>query len=130
MVNPDRPDDAHRLDGATILLVEDEPLVGMEVESVLRDAGARDVTLCGSVTAALACADHDGFNIAILDVRLHDGMVIPVARRLAERGVPFLFYTGQTRTDPIFAEWPDSTIITKPARDQTILNAVETLLRP
>ena len=124
----ERADGAHRLDGAAILLVEDEPLVGMEIESVLRDAGARDVTLCGSVAAALACVDRDGFDLGILDVRLRDGAVTPVARRLAERGVRFLFYTGQTRTDPIFAEWPGSTVLTKPAREQTILRAVEDLL--
>jgi DNA-binding response OmpR family regulator len=126
----ERPDPGRPLDGAAILLVEDELLVGMEIESVLREAGAQDVMLCGSVATALAHADRDGFDMAILDVRLRDGVVTPVARRLTERDIPFLFYTGQTRADPILAEWPGSTVITKPAREKTILHAVEDLLRP
>jgi hypothetical protein len=33
--------------------------------------------------------------------------------------VPFAFYTGQTETDPIRAEWPRCAIVAKPASPLT-----------
>jgi DNA-binding response OmpR family regulator len=118
-----------RLAAARILLVEDELLVAMEIDAGLRDAGAREVTLCGSVKRALASLEQGQFDAAILDIRLGDGFVGPVARRLAERGIPFLFYTGQTMTDPILAEWPGMQVLTKPVRNETIVAALQRLLR-
>jgi hypothetical protein len=43
--------------------------------------------------------------------------------------VPFAFYTGQTETDPIRADWPHCEIVAKPASPQAIVTAVAGLLR-
>jgi len=37
------------------------------------------------------------------------------AVRLAEAGVPFLFYTGKLGTDELLAAWPGHKVVTKPA---------------
>ena len=63
-------------------------------------------------------------SVAILDVRLGREMVTPVARELAERGTPFLFYTGQANTDPIVAEWPSVKVLSKPTSRKALLAAV------
>lgn len=65
----------------------------------------------------------------MLDVRIGHDTIAPVARQLARRGTPFVFYTGQVGSDPAIAEWPGRTVITKPAPAKTIVSAVAGMLR-
>src|SRR5262249_10227528 len=51
------------------------------------------------------------------------------ARRLAERGVPFVFYTGQIDTDPAIAEWSDHACVHKPAPSGRLVEAVAVAAR-
>jgi DNA-binding response OmpR family regulator len=106
------------------LVVEDEVLLLMELELVLRDAGAEKVYLCHNVNDALACAKSQKLTLAILDVRLGRQSVAPVAHRLTDQGTPFMFYTGQMMTDPMFAAWPGCKILAKPAPSRIIVQAL------
>jgi len=47
-----------------------------------------------------------------------------VARQLASRGTPFIFYTGQVENDPDLAEWTGCRILSKPARASAIVAAI------
>jgi DNA-binding NtrC family response regulator len=119
------------LAGAHILLVEDDHLILMDLEAIVEDAGAAIVDTCTDVSAALALlARNAPIDAAVLDIRLRDESVAPVAHELGERRVPFVFYSGQNDADPIHEEWPGSKIIPKPAPAQAIVSAlVEALER-
>ena len=117
------------LAGAQLLIVEDDFLLLMDLEEVLLDAGA-DVQASRTIEDALRLAEKDGINAAILDVRIGTHSIVPVARKLADRGTPFLFYTGQLGNDPMMTEWPNCKTISKPALPQVIIKAVAELLRP
>jgi len=113
------------LAGVRVLVVEDERLILMELEAVLEDAGAIIVGTCTDVAAALAVANRASkIDAALLDIRLGHESIAPVAHALRERGVPFVFYSGQTETDPIHLEWPTVRIIQKPAPPWAIVSAV------
>ena len=114
------------LQGANVLIIEDDFLVALEVETVLQDEGANVLPICRTVKEALAVAGDPAalISVAILDVRLGREIVTPVARELAERGTPFLFYTGQANTDPIVAEWPVVKVLSKPTSRKALLAAV------
>jgi DNA-binding NtrC family response regulator len=114
------------LGGARVLVVEDEAILAMELESILCEAGAQAVTLCRTVEGALAALAKNGVAAAILDVRVGRE---PVARQLARRGTPFLFYTGQIGNDPALEQRPRCRVITKPAPAKVIVSAVRDLLR-
>ena len=101
---------APALHGARVLLVEDDILLLMELEAILREA--------------LAVTDRDGVAAAILDVRVGRETIAPVARQLASRGTPFIFYTGQVESDPDLAEWTGHRVLSKPARASAIVAAV------
>src|SRR5215471_4679628 len=122
-----RNNDAAQLAGAHVLVVEDELLLLLELKSMLRDAGAEEVYLCRNVNDALACAESTKLTLAILDIRLGQESVTPVAHRLTNDGTPFMFYTGQTLTDPLFAELRACKIVSKPARPQIIIQALADL---
>jgi DNA-binding NtrC family response regulator len=116
--------DGTGLGGARVLVVEDDFIISMELESTLLDAGAESVSVCRTVKDALLCSDGGGFSAAVLDVRLGRETVVPLARLLTALGIPFVFYTGQVDLDSVRVEWPQCRIISKPAQSGTIVRAV------
>lgn len=79
---------------ARILIVEDEILVAMLIEDVLTDLGHEVVGPAMRLEAALAAAEGEDFDFAILDINLAGKQSFPVADRLTERGIPFMFASG------------------------------------
>jgi CheY-like chemotaxis protein len=80
--------------GKRVLIVEDESLVAMLIESLLEDYECSIVGPCGTVEKALLAAKTERFDLALLDVNLRGQKVYPVAEALMERGIPFLFLSG------------------------------------
>lgn len=81
------------LDGVRVLLVEDESLVAMLGEDVLTEAGC-SVTVAMRLSDALHAVDQGELDVAILDVNLGNETSYPVAERLTQRDIPFVFATG------------------------------------
>ncbi|HXE24316.1 MAG TPA: response regulator [Roseiarcus sp.] len=110
-----------------VLVVEDDPLMAMDLEDTLADAGAVVVDLCRTLDEAMARANGDDFAVAVLDFGLGTDTASPVARRLVRRGVPFILYTGKSSGDPSLAEWA-CPIVQKPASPRELVSAVRTVL--
>jgi DNA-binding NtrC family response regulator len=119
---------AEALRGVRVMVVEDDVLLLMDLETILLGAGAEIAGLCRTVADALIAADNNGVAAAILDVRVGHETVAPVARHLASRGTPFVFYTGQVESDPELVEWTGRKILSKPARAGAIVSAVADLV--
>src|SRR5262249_3055405 len=124
MNGPSTSADLPVLRGARVLVVEDDALLLMELEAILLDAGAQVVTVCRTVEDGVAAAQQNGITAAVLDVRIGRATIAPVARQLASRGTPFVFYTGQVGNDPAIAEWRGHAIVEKPAQAKTNVSRV------
>jgi DNA-binding response OmpR family regulator len=111
-----------------VLVVEDEPLIALDVENQLRKAGAR-VIAAGYLDAALYMTEHPDLSAAVVDLRLGPDSAIPICRRLAHRNLPFVVYTGYS-ADAVEREWPSVPIIQKPATPDEITDALSHLFRP
>jgi DNA-binding response OmpR family regulator len=109
-------------------VVEDDTLILMELEDILHDAGAEIVGPCRSVREALPLAQANNVDAAILDFGLGSETAAPIAKCLAERGTPFLFYTGEVETGAKLGEWRQRKILQKPAQPRAIVAAVKSLL--
>ena len=94
-----------------LLLVEDEPELAALIQDGLRSAGYRTVA-AARVADALRLLESEAFDGAVLDINLGEELVFPVADRLAERGIPFLFASGGTAAIP--AEYRTRPFIAKP----------------
>ncbi|HEX4043726.1 MAG TPA: response regulator, partial [Xanthobacteraceae bacterium] len=111
-----------------VLVVEDDAILLMDLETILSEAGAEIVGSCRTVRDALAAIGKRPLSVAVLDVRIGGETIAPVVRQLGKHGTPFVFYTGQVGKDPALAEWSGSRIVAKPASGRTIVAAVaETL---
>jgi DNA-binding NtrC family response regulator len=84
------------LAGRHVLIVEDEPLIAMDLEMVLNEAGCASVSTATTLADAIAQIGTRRFDVAVLDVTLHGSKVYPAADALAEQAVPFLFMTGHS----------------------------------
>jgi DNA-binding response OmpR family regulator len=120
--------DHDRLSGVRVLVVEDDSLLAMDLEATLVEAGAVVVDLCQTLDQAMLRADTADFAVAVLDFGLGSETVSPLARRLVNRGVPFVLYTGKSRHEPSLAEWSDCSIVQKPASSRALVSAVRTAL--
>lgn len=109
-----------------ILLLEDEPIILMDLEFAVEDIGLRAVCAT-SVAEALALLDTThGLIAAVLDVSLARGQTcVPVARELERLGVPFLLHSGDLNRDDETVRRLGVRHISKPANaDQVIAVAV------
>jgi DNA-binding response OmpR family regulator len=112
------------LRGRSILVVENELLIAMDVVQALEEAGA-NATMTTTVRHAFILVEHDGLSAAIMDHGLADGDSTELCARLKERGIPYLSYSGY---DPVPGASPDAPHITKPANMDVLMSAMEALL--
>lgn len=77
-----------------VLVVEDEPLIGMDIEYAVEEMGHEVVGPIAELGDALALAANEAFGCAILDINIRGGHSYPVADILLERGLPVLLLSG------------------------------------
>lgn len=80
--------------GKRILLVEDEALVAMLLEDLVADLGAVVIGPEGQLDLAIALAETETLDAAILDINLGGKRSYGVADALRQRSIPFAFATG------------------------------------
>ena len=117
-----------RLTGTRILLVEDDSLVGLDLEQMLMGAGCEVVGALSSVAAVVACLGIDVVDGALLDVNLGREPVYPVADLLRQRGVPYVFLTGYG-SDILPDAHRDRPVILKPFEPRQVLMALALSMR-
>ncbi|UWQ21143.1 response regulator [Jannaschia sp. W003] len=114
------------LEGRRILVVEDEFLIALSLRSQFESLGAH-VAVAASVAEGLAQAD-DAHDAAVLDVRLPDGDVFPVAEALARRGVPLVFHSGHADGNELERSFPGAMALSKPACQVALAASVRAVI--
>jgi DNA-binding response OmpR family regulator len=112
------------LTGRSILVVEDEPLIAIDIANAFTQVGAR-VLAVRSLRDALAAVEDDTLSAAILDHALGDGDSSQLCTRLKERNIPFVLHSGYSQLDGACG---DGVQVGKPASPQVLVSAVEELL--
>ncbi|QYC11202.1 response regulator [Brevundimonas nasdae] len=112
------------LNGRRVLVVEDESLVAMLLETILEDMGCTPVGPASNIDDGEAMArDTVDLDAALLDVNVAGRQVFPVAAALKERGVPFVFSTGYGEGG-LPDEWRGVTTIQKPFTEAAVRDAL------
>ncbi len=114
---------------ASILVVEDEPLVAIELAALLRAAGWDVAGPAGTLTKAIELARSALCDCALLDINLKGERIDDVAAILAERGIPFVFATGYGRESLPAAFRNNAVIIPKPFNNRAVVQTIRNLLR-
>ena len=90
----------HDLENKRILILEDDPLLALDLEDFLTELGAKVVGPVSSVEQALQAIDAD-IDGAVLDLNLRGVYSYPVIEALVKAGTPLVVCSG-------YAELPDT----------------------
>ena len=123
-MNPE-PISKFSLAGVSALIVEDENLVAMDVESLLREFGAARVWSTGALAQARRIlSENADISIVLLDLKLQDGCGEGLLAELALAGVPVIVTTGYSGFASALAP-----VIYKPYSTECLLEAILDKLR-
>jgi DNA-binding response OmpR family regulator len=110
-----------------VLVVEDEPLIGLDVEATLRAVGCRVFGPVATVAASIRAVQSHSLDAAVLDINLGKELSFPIADALTCANVPFLFLTAMDRAvlpDP----YRDKILVQKPFLPWALVKAVARIL--
>ncbi len=112
-----------------ILVVEDEVLIALLIESMLEQMGFEVGARASHLAEALAIIENDaeGFDAATLDIDLGGEHADAIAEALDLRRIPFVVTTGYT--DPlVLARFAGRPLISKPLVAEDLEHALKTIL--
>ncbi|GAB4065711.1 GAF domain-containing protein [Ancylobacter sonchi] len=112
---------------ASVLLVEDQMIIAMDVEFMMGEAGISRITTAASAADALRKLSDYTPDIAVLDVNLGSGTSASVAEELNRRGVPFVFATGYGDRSMIPADSGHVRVLAKPYDRDVLIAALREL---
>jgi CheY-like chemotaxis protein len=112
------------LQGRRVLVIEDESLVAMLLETILEDMGCVVIGPESNIDDGLIAATSEAsLDAALLDVNVAGREVFPVAEALRARGVPFIFSTGYGEAG-LPEHWRGHPTIQKPFTEGAIRDAL------
>jgi len=113
----------------TVLIVEDEYLIAMDLQFLLEARGWRVIGPVATVQGALALLEDEEPAVALLDVNLGNELVTPVAQALKARNVPFAVASAHDKPErfggEVLAGAPNAG---KPTDERRLLAALASLL--
>jgi PAS domain S-box-containing protein len=115
------------IEGKRILVVDDEPLLLMDLEETLTNSGCIVVGPASTLPQAKVLVGEAKFDAALLDVNLGGQRVDDLAAALTQKNIPFAFVTGygSEGLPPSFRHAP---LIGKPFSQQQLLEVVRQLV--
>src|SRR5215471_13449254 len=115
------------LNGARILVIEDEFLIATVAEDVLRDAGAGEIVVALTLQQAHdALAQPLPFDAAVIDIQLAEGSDtgLALAEIALKRLIPILFLTGYESDLALPEPFSTARLLTKPCAPRALVEAV------
>jgi len=109
-----------------LLLVEDEPLVGILTQNILVEMGFVVTDACRTLPEAMAMARSGRFDGAVLDMNLNGTPVYPLAELLTAEGVPFVFVTGYS-SDAVDKRFRAVPVVQKPIDENALAEVLTSL---
>ena len=113
------------LTGRSILVVEDEPLIAIDIANAFTQAGARVLTV-RSLRDALTAVEDGALSAAVLDHALGDGDSSQLCARLKQRNIPYVLHSGYGIFDGAYG---DAVQVPKPANPDVLVTTVLALLQ-
>jgi DNA-binding NtrC family response regulator len=108
------------LAGRCVLIVEDEPLVALDIIQAFEAAGAQ-VKAARTLAEAKCFVERDGLSAAVLDFGLGDGDADWLCGRLTQRNIPFVLHSGYGHVGEACRS---GIVIPKPANPTTLVGAL------
>jgi DNA-binding NtrC family response regulator len=109
---------------APILIAEDNLYIALDLSIAVEEMDGRVVGPASTVAEALSLLAQHDIAAAIVDCQLTDHDATPLARQLAERGVPFVIHTTTAVPAMIGKFHPDVPVLMKPLKASAVLTCL------
>ena len=106
-----------------IFIAEDEILVAMAIEDMVRELGHIVTAVATRLDQAITLAASGEIDFAILDLNLAGSLSFPVADVLRQRNIPFLFATGYG-SEGMTENYRNEFVLVKPYGIQGLRSAI------
>ena len=113
--------------GKRVLVVEDEPIIALELAAILETAEVNVIGPARSLNAAHELIKKHKADAALLDVNIGGQRIDELAAALSRNKVPFAFLTGYRR-ETLPPPFQAALLVPKPFRADQILAGLTTLL--
>ncbi|MAN45297.1 MAG: response regulator [Alphaproteobacteria bacterium] len=113
----------------SVLVVEDDFLIAYDLKTQMEGEGYDVSGPVGSVEAALKALEAHDICSAVLDIDLHGTASFPVAEALKEKGIPFMFLSGNCAWQ-LPREFSDVLVHGKPVSVPKLLGELNDLCEP
>lgn len=107
-----------------VLIIEDNYLIALDLEAMVRELGVEHVRSANSVHAALELIEAQRPQLALIDVNLGTDKSFEVAGYLRGMQVPIVFTTGYGDAQAFPQHFADAKIITKPYTLEAVREAI------
>jgi CheY-like chemotaxis protein len=111
-----------------VLVVEDEILVALLAEDMLGELGYQVTGPLSRLDLALATAQREPLDLAVLDINVNGDEVYPIAATLRARGIPIIFATGYGKPS-VHKAFRDCPTLQKPYQIDDLRAAVAEAMR-
>jgi DNA-binding response OmpR family regulator len=117
------------LQGARILIVEDESILAMELENHLKREGCDVIGPVSREAKALMALERDRPDAVVLDLNLNGKLSTELADALVARRTPFVIVTGYGKRQFDIPALQDAPRLHKPIKMQDLVRALADLVR-
>lgn len=107
-----------------VLVAEDEMIVGHDLCDTVAEAGYIVEGPFDDLSSAMLAYQKTKPDIAILDVKLGDGIVYPLAEQMIAENVPVIFHSGQLSPEEVATRFPNAQALSKPCPPAEVINSV------
>ncbi len=111
-----------------VLVAEDEMIIGADLCHTVEEAGYEVAGPYETSSSALESLEERTPDLAILDIRLDDGLVFPLAERLIAANVPVIFHSGEISPNEVNGRYPGSHALAKPCPPNEIIETMREAL--
>ena len=113
----------------TVLVLEDEPIIALDVETMLALFGIEEIVIVSSCAEAENWLQLNTPILAIIDIKLRDGICAEVARILDERAVAFIIYSGHDiKISDEYSIFSRGIWVSKPCTSDQLQQAISELI--
>ena len=117
------------LQGARILIVEDEFLLAMDLSDRLRREGCEVIGPASRESKALAVLERDRPDAVVLDLNLDGKLPVNLAETLVARQIPYVIVTGYGKRQFDSPALQGAPRLDKPVKTKELLRALSDLVR-
>ena len=108
-----------------VLVAEDELIIGTDLCDTVSEAGYVVEGPFNDVSSAMLAYQKSKPDIAILDVRLGDGIVYPLAEQMMAEDVHVIFHSGEVTPEEVSHRFPSAQALSKPCPPSEVIDTVQ-----